>query len=982
MKTKSLGALALLCVSLILVPATVFADGTISGVVINGFTGEPVRGATLMVEGTDISFKAGVGGDFRTTAPAGTYNVVVTQDGFEAQKVTNVVVADGGVADFAVVLLPSTDQPDPFAATGEAEGAAAPDAVAEGTEIAEPPLDPESGEEIAAVASDAGPAETSAAADSGVFIGEITVEATADTSTEAALLAERKNAPMISDSIGSQEIKKNVGSDAAQAVKRVTGVSLQEGKYVFVRGLGERYSNTQINGSKMPSTEFDRKVVPFDLFPSNLISKIQISKSYTADKPGDFAAGLVEMNTLDFPVSQTANITMRAGYDVNTTGEDFGYYAGGLSFNGSGGQPLPSGFPTEQLVRRSPITGQGFTPEELEEIGQTLVGEWRADGGPTATPWSDGADGAPLGTGFDLGYGATFGKFGLVLAATHRQTRDAWDEEQNFYRPSNINESGVEIRDYYDFTFNNEKVKRSLVANFAYRFGVNHSIKLNSLLTSLANSNSSYQTGVFEDLASTIRSYRVDYKIQDVQSFQLSGEHFLNVGKLGSLVEWRATNSEATTEQNLRATIYNQSRFDEVFRLTDLAESGFMFYNDLLDTADDYDVSWTTFLSGAKSSGSIKGGLRLTTNDRDFAGRRIRFQHRDTSTVDLSLPPEQIFTEENINRNTFEIEEITRPTDAYVANQTVGAAYGLLDWSRSSWRIIAGLRYEDSQIDLTTRDPQLVDQDLQVTSLSDQDWMPSLAIVYRLASSQNLRVSASQTVNRPEFRELAPFQFTVVSGGYEIIGNPDLEVATIQSLDARWEWFPGPQDVIAASIFYKRFDKPIEQVLVPAITELLTFENADTARNQGLELEFRRTFSPFLLVLNYAYIDSQITLQPGTVQTNEQRPLVGQPDHVGNVVLEWSNPRSSSLVRLLYNYVGEQVHFAAAYGLPDVIQQPRSTVGLAYLQGFRLFGLDWNVKLSGENLTDNTWEYTQGGELWRRFKPGPAYGLTFGLTVF
>jgi TonB-dependent receptor len=387
-------------------------------------------------------------------------------------------------------------------------------------------------------------------------------------------------------------------------------------------------------------------------------------------------------------------------------------------------------------------------------------------------------------------------------------------------------------------------------------------------------------------------------------------------------------------------------------------------------------------LSGAKSSGSIKGGLRLTTNDRNFAGRRIRYQHRDTSNVDLSLSPELIFTEENINSTTFEVEEITRPTDAYVADQTVGAAYGLFDWSRSSWRIIAGLRYEDSQIDLTTRDPQLVDQDLQVTSLSDQDWMPSLAVVYRLAPSQNLRLSASQTVNRPEFRELAPFQFTVVSGGYEIIGNPDLEVATIQSLDARWEWFPGPQDVMAASIFYKRFDKPIEQVLVPAITELLTFENAESARNQGLELEFRRTFAPFLVVLNYTYIDSQITLQPGTVQTNEQRPLVGQPDHVGNVVFEWSNPRSSSMVRLLYNYVGEQVHFAAAYGLPDVIEQPRSTVGLAYLQGFRLFGLDWNVKLSGENLTDNTWEYTQGGELWRRFKPGTVYGVSVGLTVF
>jgi outer membrane receptor protein involved in Fe transport len=970
--------MALLCASLLLTPAIAFANGTISGVVINGFTGEPVRGATLMIEGTDITFKAGVGGDFRSSAPAGTYTVVVSRDGFDAQRVTDVVVAEGGVADFAVVLLPSSDQPAPPAAESAVAEPAA-ELSADATEAAsDTTVAPETSGEATEVES-AAPAST---ADSGVFIGEITVEATADNSTETALLAERKNAPMISDSIGMQEMKKNTGSDAAQAVKRVTGVSLQEGKYVYVRGLGERYSNTQINGSKMPSTEFDRKVVPFDLFPSNLISKIQISKSYTADKPGDFAAGLVEMDTLDFPVTQTANVTMKVGYDVNTTGEPFGKYAGGLGFSGSGGQPLPAGFPDEQIVRRSPITGEGFTTAELQQLGWSLIGDWRADSGPAAIPWGSTGSGAPLNTGFDLGYGATFGNFGLVLSGTHRQGREAWEEEQNFYRPSSLNPSGVQIRDYYDFTYNNEKVKRSLVANFAYRFGVNHSVKLNTLLTSLANSNTEFQEGVFEDLASTIRAYRSDYKIQDVQSFQLSGEHYLGVGKLGSLIEWRASNSEATTEQNLRATIYNQSRLDGLFRLTDLAESGFMFFNDLVDNADDYDLSWTTFLSGTKSTGSIKAGVRLTTSDRDFRGRRIRFQHRDTSSVDLTRSPEELFIEPNVNPTTFELEEITRPTDAYTGDQTVGAAYGLFDWSRNKWRVIAGLRYEDSQIDLVTKDPQLVEEDLQVTSLSDQDWMPSLGLVYRLTSSQNLRLSASQTVNRPEFRELAPFQFTVVSGGYEIIGNPDLELATIQSFDARWEWFPGPSDVIAASVFYKRFDKPIEMVLVPAVTTLLTFENAQEARNQGLELEFRRTFAPFTLVLNYTYIDSQITLPPGTVQTNEQRPLVGQPDHVGNVVLEWSNPRSSSNARLLYNYVGEQVHFAASFGLPDVIEQPRSTVGFTYIQGFRLLGLDWNVKLSGENLTDNTWEYTQGGEIWRRFQPGTVFGLSFGLTLF
>ena len=977
MRMKGLGPTALLCVSIIVTPLIVFADGTISGVVINGFTGEPVRGADLMVEGTDITVKAGVGGDFRTTAPAGTYTVLVSRSGFEPQRVTDVLVTDGGVADFAVVLLPSTDQPETLAAVEKSAEPVA-EATEEGLEFETEPLiavESIDGAEITAE-------DPTQRAESGVFVGEITVEAAADASTEAALLAERKNAPMISDSIGKIEMAKNTGADAAQAVKRVTGVSLQEGKYVFVRGLGERYSNTQLNGSKIPSTEFDRKVVPFDLFPSNLLNRIQISKSYTSDKPGDFAAGLVEMDTLAFPSSQTANVAFRTGYNSIATGNPFGEYAGGLGWSGNGGQPLPATIPDEPLIRRSPITGIGFTPEELEVFGEQLIGQWRATSGATAYPWIGTGTDAPLGAGVDLGYGATFGKFGLVLSATHRHDYNAHSEEQNFYRPSSLNPDGVALQNAYDFEFNNEEVKRSMVANFAYRFGDNHQIRLNTLYTSLANSETRYQEGYFDDFGSEIRDYKVDYKNQDVKSFQLRGEHFLGLGKLGSLLEWRAAVSDATTYQDMRLSNYADRAGNGNFTLTDNAQSGFMYFNNLADGVDDYAVDWTTFLSGEKSNGSLKAGLEYSFSNRDFAGRRLRFQPRNTRGIDLTLAPEEIFTAENISPNGFEIEEITRPTDTYTAEQKVAAAYGLLDWNRSRWRVIAGLRYEDSAIDVVTLDRQNPDNEPILTSLPSQDWMPSLGVVYRLAGDQNLRVSASQTVNRPEFRELAPFQFTSITGGYEIAGNPDLVGATIQSLDARWEWFPSSSDVIAASVFYKSFEDPIEMVLIPAVTRTLTYLNAEKARNQGVELEFRRTFSPFTLVLNYAHIDSQITLPADTIQTNPQRPLVGQPDNVGNVVLEWFNPPSSSTVRLLYNYVGEQVQFAGSYGLPDVLEQPRSAVGIAYLQGFRLLGLDCNVKLSGDNLTDTVWNYTQGGEVYRRWKPGRVFGFTFGLTFF
>jgi outer membrane receptor protein involved in Fe transport len=979
MSLRTPRAIGLLLVSLILAPVTAFANGTISGVVIDGFTGQPVRGATLVIEGTDITLPTGVGGDFRGELPAGTYTVVVTSPGFESQKVTDVVVKDGGVADFAVVLLPASS-------TGELDTGPGPELVPEN-----PPEPTGAAPDDTTIAAAPGaPAtegaqastETNPAADSGVFMGEITVEATANDATEAALLAERRNAPMISDSIGKTEMAKNTGADAAQAVKRVTGVSLQEGKYVFVRGLGERYSNTQLNGSKIPSTEFDKKVVPFDLFPSNLLNKIEIAKSYTADKPGDFVAGLVEMDTLDFPATQTATVNFRAGYSGNATGKPFGQYVGGLDWSGNGGQPLPADFPEQPLVRRSPITGEGFTPEELEVYGQQLIGQWRALNGPTAYPWIEPGNDAPYATGLDLGYGATFGKFGLVLSGTHRHGYTGYSEEQNFYRPSSINESGVAVKNAYNLDFNNEFVKRSLVANFAYRFSPNHQVRLNTLLTSLANSETRYQYGYYDDFGSQIRDYKVDYRDQEITSFQLSGEHYLKVGRLGSLLEWRGAISDAATNQNMRMTNYADRADNGTFTLTDNAQSGFFYFNDLADTLDDYGVDWTTFISGDNSHGSIKFGLAYTDANRDFDGRRLRYQPRSTRGIDLTLPPEQIFTTENINPTGFEIEEITRPTDTYTGQQTVAAGYGMLDWSRDRWRVIAGLRYEDSQIDVVTLNRQNPDEPPIVTNLPGNDWMPSLGLVYRLTSDQNLRFSASETVNRPEFRELAPFQFTSITGGFELVGNPNLVSATIDSYDARWEWFPDPSSVIAAGVFYKQFQDPIETVLIPAVTITQTYLNADSARNQGLELEFRKSFQPFTVVLNYTHIDSQITLPEDTVQTNQQRALVGQPDNVGNVVLEWSNPRWSSMARLLYNYVGEQVQLAGAYGLPDVVEQPRSTLGFAFIQGFPLFGLDCNIKLSGENLTDSVWEYTQGGEIYRRWQPGRVFGFTFGLTFF
>ncbi len=917
-----------------MVPVAASASGTIDGVVLNGVNGTPIPGVELRIDGTDFRTTTDVDGIFRAPAPTGTHVVEVTKENFESQRVGDVKVAEGDVTQFSVVLMPA----DPAAAVAEA------------------------------VSGDGEAGSTS-------FAETITVITDAAATTESAVLLERKQAAEISDLIGQEEFSKNPGGDAAGVLMRVTGVSVQDGKYVYVRGLGDRYSNTTLNGAKLPSTEFEKKVVPLDLFPSDLLDKVAISKSYTADKPGEFAAGSIDMVTRQFPTRQYFSLGLSAAHNSVTTGDDFLTAGDGLSFTGGGGQPIASGIPSEPLVRLSPITGRGFTAEELEAFGEQLVGFWS----PRGIFGGGSAESASPDYGFDLGYGNTFGKLGLVLTATQGVGYSNRAEERIFYNAAG---DRLQVNEAYDLDYSTEEVKRGGLANFSYAFNGNNRLELRSIFTDLSTSEGRFQEGFFSDLNDQIRDYRVSYRNQEILNLQLRGEHFLsNAFGGGSLLEWRFGEADATTDENRRQTLYLRGP-DDQYRLTDNAQSGFMYFNDLNDTIRDGALDFSAFLSQGVT-GTVKAGLAWTENDRDFTGRRLRYFHRRTGGVDLTLSPEQLFVEENIGPDGFELEEITRPTDTYDGQHEIQAGYVQVDLAWERWRVIAGARYEDSQLEVVTQDRNNLNSAPLVTLLDEQELPASLSVVYKMRDDMNLRAVASQTVNRPSFRELAPFTFTHIVGGYAIQGNPDLVSATIRSFDLRWEWFPAPTEVIAASIFFKEFDKPIEQVVIPGAEFLETFANAAGAENFGAEIELRRNLgslsealSKLTAVFNYTWVDSEIDIDPSaSVLTSARRPLVGQPDSVLNAVLEWDNTESDSLVRLLYNMTGDKVGIAGSFGLPDVVEDARSTVDLTYIQGLGSVLEDLKLKISARNLTNETWSWSQGGEPFRRFDKGRTFSL-------
>lgn len=899
--------------------------GKLAGQVLNGLTGQSVPGATVEIEALDVEVKTDLNGVYILQAAEGTYAVVVRKDGFQTQRVTEVGIAPDEIENLAVVLVPLD---------GEAtEGAAA-------------------------------------------FSEGITVETEAADASEAALLVERKSAGLISDSIGSQEMSKATGGDAAGVLKRVTGVSLQDDKFVFVRGLGDRYSNTTLNGSKIPSTEFEKKVVPLNLFPAGLLEKISVAKSYTADKPGDFAAGFVDLTTLQFPNRQQATVGVSTSYDSVTTGEPLLSYDGGLSVTGGGGQSLPSSIPSDPIFPSSPLAPDGFTRDEIEDFGERLAGVW--------SPETDGD--APINQGYKLSYGNTFDRVGMVLSTNYEHEYETRLEERNIF---SVSGGDVVPLNTYEINYGEETVRQSVAGNLALRVSDNDHITLRTLYTDLSTSEGRRQEGFFSDIDSNLRDLRVSYQDQEILNAQLSGEHYLpDVFSAGSLLEWRASGTQATTDENRRETNYEERTPGE-YILTDNAQSGFMFFNDLEDDLYDGGVDWTSFLSGKHLSGSLKVGAAYTKNERSFDGRRLRFDHRRTSGLDLTLPPEELFTPENIGPS-FELEEITRPTDTYDGDHEIVGSYTQLDLAWGRWRLIGGLRAESSNLEVVTLNRQFAEADPVVTTLDESDVLPAFNLVYQLGGQTNLRFAASQTVNRPEFRELAPFSFVHVVGGFEVAGNPELETATIRSVDARWEWFPTSGEVVAASIFYKDFDKPIERVQLAAAQRIETFQNAESARNVGLELELRRNLGSlserlerFSAILNYTYVDSEISIDPeNTSLTNPNRPLTDQPDQVGNLVIDWSHRDLGANLRLLFNYVGDKVSRGGTLGQPDVIERSRSTIDLVWRQDLDFLVDGLSMKLSATNLTDETFLWTQGSGTFRSYDPGRSYGLSLTYDLF
>lgn len=803
--------------------------------------------------------------------------------------------------------------------------------------------------------------------------------------SERGLLEQRMRSSGIEDSISTEEMSRLPASSAGEAIKQVTGVSIVGGRYVFVRGLGERYSNTLLNNVEIPSPEPNRRVVPMDIFPASLLASLQTVKTFSPDQPGGFAGGSVQVFTKDFPEELTMSLSMSTGFNTQATGQEGLDYPGGdfdfLGFD-DGSRKLPSLIQDEAadtpIRERGRFTTAGFTQEKIQEFGRSFENVWSPE--PITIPANQSYK-------FSLGNSNTiFGKeFGYLGVISYGNSHSYGTQSRNAYRIG-LGEKLSRVTEYAVERSGNE-VEWGTVLNTSLRFSPQHQVNLRSLFTHTAEDEIRTWEGFNADRNTDMMSTRLRYVERQLFSGQLAGTHDFNFDEPtlegpeqpNVSMDWRLTYSRASRDEpDTRENIYEERDNGFVFR--DVTHSGSRFFFDLEDNEYNARVDWKVRVG---TDGLFKFGGLLRDRARTFDVRRFRFLPSDQvdAIVRLSDPPEILFQPANIAPRVFELRESTRSTDNYLADHNIYSGYLMLDLPLSpKWQVMSGVRLESSDQEVTTFDPFAATRTEIKANLETLDWLPGLNVTYRIAERMNLRFAASRTITRPDFRELAPFEFTDFVGGRTILGNPDLERTQIDNFDFRWEVFPQIGGVVAISAFYKRFQKPIEQIVQPQAEVRITYENAEGAHNYGLELEARQNLgvitealSNFSINTNAALISSQVVLPEGIgIQTSSERPLQGQCPYIFNVSVGYEDPNWGISSAIAYNIFGSRLSEVGNHGVPDVYEQARGQLDASFS---RVVADYFKLSFSAKNLLDPDVYYKMGDADYLRYKIGRSFSL-------
>lgn len=898
------------------------AQNLIKGTIFDKQYKEPLTGAAILVEGTTIGTTADIDGNFELKVGPGTYTLVVSYVSYKTQRLTQIVVKEGKPSILNI-------------------------------EMEEAAMELESVQVVAQVKTD----------------------------TDLSLLRSVRTSIQVVSGISSQQISKTLDKDASEVVKRVPGVTIQDNRFIVVRGLNQRYNNVWLNNAGTPSSETDVKAFSFDVIPSNMIDNLLIFKTGSAENPAEATGGFVKISTKNIPDQNFTNAEYSIAYNDQTTFRDAFFLPGkttDLLGLGQLQRGLGSSFPADL---------NKLTSVQRDAQALNLSNQWLALP-TTALPnqklaiasghkWNL-ADGARLGTITSLSYSNAY------------STRSNMQNDM-YERYDTQNQVPVYLYNYNTNSYNRD-YRIGLMHNWAFQNANGTKLEFKNLLNVTGVQLSSNTEGWNNYRMSNFRYYSSQYSSRTTYSGQFSGKHNLN-GDNENTLDWNAgfayANRIEPDRQNRSEKEISPGNYQYVLPdVPSINELGrlFMKNHEFIYTAGSNREKKTSI---AELNLTLKAGIYGEYKTRNFSERSLTYRNAYgpySATQINALPFETLFTDSYLGQGkVLSIDEQTNVANNYNAQNLLTAGYAQFTLPVGKINLTAGLRAEFNRLMLqgyyNASSPVNIDK-------PEFDLFPSLNSSYNLNDKTLLRLAYSRSMNRPEFREVAPLTYYDFTEKNSVVGNPSLENASIHNLDLRFEYYPTPNETFTIAAFYKDFSNPIEMVSIGA-GSLFSFDNALGATNYGLEMELKKSLNfiglpRFSVNINTSIIKSSVEF--ADTESERTRALQGQSPYVINAGLYYQSDEKGISANLMYNVMGERILVAAQLNqgvvlVPDIYEMPRHVIDFSFNKkiGSQL-ELKLGIKdlLAQEHRTQQTYDNGKGGTVTLSNKVY-ATGRTFSL---
>ena len=882
---------------LLLVLSTMTAmAGNIKGTVLDKQTKEPLTGATIQITGTAQGVVADIDGNYTLNVNDGTYTITVRYIGYKDILLNSIKVKAETLLNFEM--------------------------------------------------------ESDAQA-----LGEVSVVAKKNLEGKRALQMERQKATLAIENLGAKEMSIKGISNVEEGVKKITGISIASAGQLIVRGLGDRYSTTTLNGLPIASPNPDNKLIPLDIFPASTVQNITVSKVYDASAFADYSGAHIDISTKENVGSDFLSISFNAGGKFNTLGKDF------YRMDRDG-----SLFKTPSLDQK--LIDMSLTDFEEYARHNRLFNTSFQVSRKTALPEFGGNIG--FGKRFTLG-GNEVSVLGSIGVSNDLQTMDNASIRT-------LEATGNTLNEFNYDSYSNE-LKIAALGNLGYSFRTSDHIGYTFFYARNAIDTYMRREGVDYEDHHLIGSNNVTH-IYSLQNHQVNGKHYF--GKQWDL-NWSGSYSKTSSDEPDRRQVMF-IREDDQIKLFKLNRQETMRYFGSLNEDE-----WVGDLTASYRFGDnnkLQAGFTYKDKNRDYMGTRFYYNlNKLNPTITDIYDTDSFLNMENVENGSITIDRKKQPKDSYTAGNSIYAGYIATEYYPVAPLLVnLGVRYEISKqwVDYYTDGGKA-----ERSELNKNDLFPSLNMKYQMNEKNSLRFAFSRTVTRPSFIEMAPFLYQESYGSAQIRGNADLQNGYNYNIDLRYELFEKNGDMLSITAYYKHLKAPIERVqTLSGGSAVHSFRNADNGMATGVEIEFRKEIVKDLRFgVNGSYMYTNVKLPEGGAYTNSQRALQGASPYLANADLTYSpafsNDRQLS-VALLYNLQGPRIHSVGISGLGDIKQQPVHTLNFT---GSYRFNRRFAVKLQVNDLLNQDILFKQevpttGDKVEvERFRKGTGFEVGFSYDL-